>query len=108
MDTTASSRQVRWLSVRKGQLVYAFRYSPDNESAMLEEIIRQADDPQSDLDWVDAATLAFQAACQSAQASYKSMPTQMPKLTPHKTQAAPGHPGGDSDQAMEGPCSSLP
>jgi hypothetical protein len=104
----AATRQVRWLSVRKGDMVYAFRYSPASEPAMLEEIIRQADDPQSELDWVDAATLAFQAACQSAQASWESMPTHSPKLSPRQSQAAPDNPGGDSDQAMEGPCSSLP
>jgi hypothetical protein len=37
-----------------------FRYSTGYEDEVVDEIMRLADDPQSDLNWVDAAALSFQ------------------------------------------------
>jgi hypothetical protein len=48
------------LNLRKEGRTYVFRYAPGCEGQVVEEIIRLAEDPASDLDWVDAARLGFQ------------------------------------------------
>ena len=50
------------LSLDKDGHTYVFRYSPGRENEVMDEIIRLAEDPQSTLDWLDAATLSFQVA----------------------------------------------
>jgi len=48
------------LNVKKGGVTYVFRYAPGAEGQVVDEIIRLAEDPASELDWVDAARLGFQ------------------------------------------------
>lgn len=46
---------------KRGQR-YVFRYVTGDESRVITEIMRHADDAQSDVDWMDAATLSCQVA----------------------------------------------
>ena len=50
----------RTLSLTKHGHRYLFRYSTGYEDEVVDEIMRLADDPESDLNWVDAAALSFQ------------------------------------------------
>jgi len=50
----------RTISLVKGGHKYIFRYSSGCEDEVVDEIMRLAEDPRSDLDWLDAATLSFQ------------------------------------------------
>ena len=43
-----------------------FRYPPGWEGQMLDHICGLAEQGRDGLDWLDAATLCFQAACQAA------------------------------------------
>jgi hypothetical protein len=76
----------RVLNVRKDGLTYVFRYAPGGESRVVDEIIRLAEDPASDLDWVDAARLGFQITQHAMADGYRDT----------NVQTAP---------AREGPCS---
>ena len=42
---------IRVLNVRKGGWTYVFRYTPGSEGRIVDEIIRLAEDPASNLDW---------------------------------------------------------
>lgn len=50
----------RVLSLIKGGHKYVFRYSQGCEDDIVDEIMRLAEDPWTNLDWLDAATLSFQ------------------------------------------------
>ena len=60
------------VSLAKGGCRYLFRYSSGCEEQIVNEIIRLADDSETNLTWLDAATLSFQVTqraateCQSA------------------------------------------
>jgi hypothetical protein len=45
--------------IKKGQY-HLFRYQPGDEAALIQTLIDKAEDPQSQLDWFDAAVLAHQ------------------------------------------------
>jgi len=64
--------------VKSGQK-YVFRYSAGSENAIVDEIVRLAEDPQTNLDWLDAATLSFQVAQGAAVDSYRIMIPAPPK-----------------------------
>lgn len=59
------------LSFAKNGHTYIFRYMPGMEDIMVDEIMRMAEDSESDLDWLDAATLSFQIAQEAAGAPPK-------------------------------------
>lgn len=63
----------RTLTLVKGGQKYIFRYSPGMENPIVDEIVRLAEDPQTNLDWLDAATLSFQVAQGAAIEAYRVM-----------------------------------
>jgi len=54
-----SAAQRHLLLVKSGQR-WMFRYTPGDEVKLMEELVVLADDPESDLDWFDAAVLSHQ------------------------------------------------
>ena len=64
--------KTRVLSLSKGGHKYVFRYSPGHEDEVVDQIVQLAEDNDTNLDWLDAATLSFQiarytaAGCQEA------------------------------------------
>ena len=56
----------RMLSLTKGGHKYVFHYSAGCEEELVDQIMHLAEDPQTNLDWLDAATLSFQVARYSA------------------------------------------
>lgn len=80
---------VRVLNLTKGRQTYVFRYSRGREDEVVNEIIRLAEDPGTDLDWVDAATLGYQITQHIAADCYRQMDPRPVK-------------------AREGPCSHSP
>ena len=64
--------------VKSGQR-YVFRYSAGNENAIVDAIVGLAEDPQTNLDWLDAATLSFQVAQGAAADSYRALVPAPPK-----------------------------
>ena len=69
---------VRVLSLAKGTHRYIFRYTTGCEDQVIDEIMRLADDPDCNLDWLDAATLGFQIAHYSALACQQAMKAGSP------------------------------
>ena len=68
------------LTLVKSGHKYVFRYSVGSENEIVDEIARLAKDPETDLDWLDAATLSFQVAQDAAVDSYRVMiPAPPPK-----------------------------
>jgi len=59
----------RVLSMAKGSHRYVFRYTSGCEQRVVDEIMRLAEDPNSCLDWSDAATLGFQIALYASMSS---------------------------------------
>ena len=53
---------LKTLTLVKGEQKYVFRYESGGEDDLVTELMHLADDPRTDLDWLDAATLSFQAA----------------------------------------------
>lgn len=52
----------KMLTLVKGGHKFVFRYPPGSENDIVDSIVELAEDPDSDLDWLDAATLSFQVA----------------------------------------------
>jgi hypothetical protein len=52
----------RTLSLARGGHRYVFRYTAGCEEAVMDRIMRLAEDADCDFDWLDAATLSFQVA----------------------------------------------
>jgi hypothetical protein len=50
------------LTLVKGGHKYIFRYPQGSENEIVDSIIELAEDAQTNLDWLDAATLSFQVA----------------------------------------------
>ena len=74
----------RVLSLAKDDRLHIFRYNAGDESRILDEIMRLADDPDSGIDWLDAATLGFQVAHYSA-LSCEQQPGPLAELVrPHE------------------------
>jgi hypothetical protein len=49
----------RQLTLNKGRQKYIFRYDAGCEDELLDTLIEQAQNSQSDFDWFDAAVLSF-------------------------------------------------
>lgn len=56
----------RCLTIVKGQHRYVFRYVEGRESDVLASFVAQANDPDSEFDWFDAAVLSYQMGQQLA------------------------------------------
>ena len=50
----------RMLHLEKAGHTYLVKYAPGLEDEVVEELMRLADDRESDFDWMDAAALSFQ------------------------------------------------
>ena len=57
----------RILAFSKAGHTYLFRYPGGSEDTMVDVVMQLAEDPDSPLDWLDAATLSFQAAQYAAE-----------------------------------------
>lgn len=67
---------IRTLSLLKGGHKYVFRYSAGCEDEVVDAVMALAEDPQSPLDWLDAATLSFQVTqCAAADCFGSLSPT---------------------------------
>ncbi len=64
---------VRTLSLLKDGHRYVFRYSSGCEGQVVDEIASLADDQNSGLSWLDAATLSFQVTQQAARGAQRAM-----------------------------------
>jgi hypothetical protein len=60
----------RTLSLVKNGHKYVFRYPSGYEDEVVDEIMRLAEDPDTDFDWLDAATLSFQVTQYAAEDCY--------------------------------------
>lgn len=59
--------RLRILSLIKNDQYYVIRYQPGFEEEAMKEVMRLARDPDTDVDWLDAARLSLQITRQSAQ-----------------------------------------
>jgi len=57
---TARSEPPRELALVKDGQRFIFRYEPGGESALLSDVVALANDPDCDVDWMDAAMLSHQ------------------------------------------------
>lgn len=97
----------RELYLAKDGQAYLFRYSIGDEGEIVDAIMHLADSPGANLDWIDAATLGFQVAQNTAE-DYCTVMTAPQSIRKH-------HHGvnwrngtdGDSDDAKDGPCTST-
>lgn len=53
-------QELRQLTLVKKGHYYLFRYAPGTEAELIRTLIEKAEDPQSPLDWFDAAVLSHQ------------------------------------------------
>jgi hypothetical protein len=53
---------MRQLVLNKGRQKFIFRYQTGRENELLDALIDQARDKQTDFDWFDAAVLSFKLA----------------------------------------------
>ncbi len=51
---------MRCLTMVKGRHRYVFRYAEGTESHLLASLVSLANDPDSELDWFDAAVLSYE------------------------------------------------
>jgi hypothetical protein len=65
-DEDSSSAMHRLVLVKHGQQ-YVFQYAPGDESRMLAGLVKLVHDPDSDLDWFDAAVLSHQIGLRMGQ-----------------------------------------
>jgi hypothetical protein len=69
------------LVLNKGSEKYIFRYENGCESQLLDALVAQASDRQTDFDWFDAAVLSFKLTQslmgEADQLLYKDMPEAM-------------------------------
>jgi len=56
----------RTLILDKGGHQYVLRYVPGSEESVMDELARLAEDPDSRLDWLDAAAMSFQVTHDTA------------------------------------------
>ena len=57
----------RILAFSRAGHTYLFRYPSGSEDTMVDVVMQLAEDPDCPLDWLDAATLSFQAAQYAAE-----------------------------------------
>jgi hypothetical protein len=86
------------LSLAKDGRKYIFRYAVGCERQVLSELVRLAEDADSGLDWMDAATLGFQVAY------YGTGPQVPASLTCQPPVPLPRKPAPPAD-GWDGPCS---
>lgn len=96
----------RVLSLAKGDQKYIFRYTPGSEDQVVDEIMRLADDPETNLDWLDAATLGFQVAHYTALGCTEAIQTAARKGGAGS--ANPGANDAPADPTTDGPCANHP
>lgn len=65
-DEEPSAAMHRLVLVKHGQQ-YVFQYAPGDESRMLAGLVKLVHDPDSDLDWFDAAVLSHQIGLRMGQ-----------------------------------------
>ncbi|MHC4981770.1 MAG: hypothetical protein ACYTF6_01210 [Planctomycetota bacterium] len=58
--------ETRTLTLAKAAHKYVFRYRVGAEEEIVDEIMRLAESPACNLDWLDAALLGFEVAQQAA------------------------------------------
>ena len=63
----------RTLSLVKGGHRYLFRYARGREDDIVDAIMALAEDDQSPLDWLDAATLSFEVTRNAAADCYEAL-----------------------------------
>lgn len=63
----------REITFLKGPQTYAFDYLPGQEREVIGHLMELADDPESNLDWLDAAMLSFQIARQASEACRRTL-----------------------------------
>ncbi len=80
---------IRQLSLQKAGRTFVFRYAAGREDEVVEEIIRMAEDPSAEVDWLDAARLGFQ-------------------ITQHALAECCRQSRAEAAPAREGPCSNIP
>jgi len=68
----------RTLCLEKEGHTYLFQYASGGEDAVIEAMMRLADDREVDFDWMDAATLTFQVAQESAEEACDAIRTDEP------------------------------
>jgi 3-oxoacyl-[acyl-carrier-protein] synthase III len=59
-DEPTSHDTTRQLTLVKQEQRWVFRYAPGEEKQLIEQLIAQARDPASRLDWFDVAVLSHQ------------------------------------------------
>ena len=57
---------IRTLTLIKSGHKYALKYSPGHEREIIDQLAKLAEDNQSGVNWVDAATLSFHVARNTA------------------------------------------
>ena len=95
----------RVLSLAKGKQKYIFRYTPGSEDQVVDEIMRLADDPETNLDWLDAATLGFQVAHYTALGCAEALQAASDGGA---SSANPDPNDAPADPATDGPCANYP
>jgi len=60
------------LRVQKAEHLYLFRYTPGHEDEIVEEVMRLADDPEAEFDWMDAASVSHRVTQQVGDAGHSS------------------------------------
>jgi hypothetical protein len=63
----------RTLTLVKGGHKYVFRYCPGREDDIMDAIMELAEDEQTPVDWLDAATLSFQITQNAAADCFQAM-----------------------------------
>ena len=97
----------RVLCLAKDGHDFVFRYRSGGEEEIIDELMRLADDAETKIDWIDAATLSFRVAEDSAGACRKTVMCapgvkRGQGMRIDRTDMPPGGP----DDAKDGPCES--
>jgi hypothetical protein len=97
MEKTAIAEN-RTLDLVTGDQRYVFRYRSGDDVEMIEELMRLAQDAQTRVTWMDAATLAFQVTQNVAVDCCNTV-----MIPPLPEPVAPKRSAG-SDDPKDGPC----
>ena len=95
----------RLVNLTKGGHRYVFAYRSGHEGEMVDEIMRVAADTDTDIDWLDAATLGLQVAGNVAD-ECREVLSAPPPAGPGAAPPSISRRRGDSDDAKDGPCTS--
>lgn len=99
----------REISLKKDNRDYVFRYEAGDEDRIIDEVVRLAEDDETDVNWLDAATLGFQLAQQTAVDCFVALSAPATVEYESNTQDQQNLQGSDDigiepDDAMDGPC----